>query len=110
MAKKAETKITPGRIALAVLLFPLLVVYGVVVLVRDLFRVAGRIQGAAAGLSPSLRCPNGHENAVTGRFECGTCRASYHGWVGRCGVCGAGAGWLPCEICGVGIPLPWERR
>src|SRR5437764_525711 len=100
-------KLSRWRIALTILLSPLAAVYGVLVLVRALLGGARRLRGARHALAATLVCPNGHANATTGRWECAVCKATYLGWVGRCTLCGAGAGWTPCRSCGVGIRLPW---
>jgi hypothetical protein len=98
------------RLFLGLLLSPLLAVYGLVTLVRGVGALVGRLLGAQHALATTLHCPNGHVNPTTGRFECAHCHATYHGWVGRCALCGAGAGWIECERCGVGIRLPWVSR
>ena len=87
---------------------PFLAVYGLVLALRALVRLVRGARGFRLALAKELRCPNGHVNQTVGRFSCGVCHAEYHGWVGRCGVCGAPAGWFPCAECGVGIRLPWE--
>lgn len=93
----------------AVVLSPLAALYGIVVLVRGLVRAGHRLRGARRALDATILCPNGHTNQTTGRWECAHCRATYIGWVGRCTICGAGAGWTPCVTCGVGISFPWAR-
>lgn len=98
-----------GRILLLCLASPLLAVYGIVVLGRWLVGVARGARGARLALASNLTCPHGHVNATVGRWTCAHCHATYHGWVGRCEVCGAGAGWITCEVCAVGIVLPWVR-
>ncbi|MBI5536581.1 MAG: hypothetical protein HY898_27925 [Deltaproteobacteria bacterium] len=94
---------------LALLLSPLYAAYGAVVIVRAIVRLYRFCGRARVSLAREVHCQNGHPNATTGRWECASCRAQYHGWVGRCRVCGAGASWFPCSTCQVGIPLPWER-
>lgn len=98
-----------GRIVLLVLASPLLAVYGLVVLGRWVVGLAHGARGARLALASSLTCPHGHVNATVGRWACAHCHATYQGWVGRCEVCGASAGWIACEVCGVGITLPWVR-
>ena len=105
-----QRKLTPWRVALFVLLSPFAAAYGVVVLLRGALGVLRRVTGAKRALSSVLVCPNGHANETTGRWECARCKATYLGWVGRCTLCGAGAGWMSCKVCGVGIPFPWSRR
>jgi len=93
-----------------VLLAPFFPVYGLAVLLLALVRLPFRARAFASGVvGRSLRCPNGHVNATSGRFVCGTCGATYLGWIGACDVCRAPAGWFPCDVCGVGIRLPWVR-
>lgn len=104
----------PGPSALrllgALLLSPLYAVYGLVLVARAVLGAGRAVGGARAALSSTLVCPNGHRNEAVGRWRCNACGATYHGWVGRCGLCGAGAGWFECDTCGVGIQLPWVRR
>lgn len=101
-------RLTPGQIARFILGAPFYLVYGLVTLVRGVRRAARRVRGAGLALAPTLRCSNGHPNDTAGRWTCASCHAVYHGWVGRCELCGAGAGWMTCEHCGVGIALPWR--
>jgi hypothetical protein len=92
------------------MLSPIYFLYGLFALVRAGLRLIPMALRARAAMRDSVSCPNGHPNAVAGRYACGRCRAVYHGWVGRCSVCGAGASWTPCRTCEVAIVLPWERR
>ena len=101
---------TTWRIAGVLLLCPLYVLYGAWVVLRAVTGLGRMIRGFQLSQTSTIRCPNGHPNSTRGRFECASCRATYHGWVGACGLCGVGAAWVPCTICGVSIPLPWERR
>jgi hypothetical protein len=101
---------TAGRLLLGVLLAPFFAAYGLVTLLRGAVELAARATRARRALATTLYCPNGHPNPTTGRFACARCHAAYHGWVGRCALCGAGAGWIECERCGVGIRLPWVAR
>lgn len=101
---------TAWRLLLDLLLSPFYFAYGLVTLARGARGIVGRVTSARSALATTLRCPNGHPNPTTGRFACAHCHATYHGWVGRCALCGAGAGWIECERCGVGIPLPWVPR
>ena len=103
-----QTKTLGNHAILLVLLSPFFFLYGLYILWSAGAWVVRALSGARRALSETIHCSNGHPNATIGRFECAVCRASYHGWVGRCGVCGAGAGWMPCSTCGVGISLPWE--
>lgn len=100
---------SPLRLLGFVVLSPFYVVYGAWLLVRALLGLGRAVKGAGAALSPTLVCPNGHRSAAVGRWRCAMCGSIYHGWVGRCGVCGAGAGRTSCDVCGVGIRLPWVR-
>jgi hypothetical protein len=109
MARDGNNKLTFGRIALLCILAPLYALYGCIAALRALPRLARRLRGLQVGLADEVRCPNGHPNPTTGRFNCASCRAEYHGWIGRCALCRAPAGWTPCETCGVAIRLPWAR-
>lgn len=103
-------KWTKGRLALVAIAAPILALYGFIVIVRWVRSVLRRLRGMRAGLSSTIRCPHGHESPTVGRYSCGACGSTYHGWIGRCPTCGAGAGWTACQRCGVSISLPWERR
>jgi hypothetical protein len=92
-----------------VVLAPLYAVYGVFVVVRALVRAMGWINHVSAGLEADVHCMHGHPNPTVGRWVCGSCRATYDGWVGRCPICGSGASYIACRTCGVSVPLPWER-
>lgn len=107
---KKPSKLTLARVLLTILLSPLAALYGLVVLLRGVRRGVRRLTGAGRALSSTLVCQNGHRNSTTGRWECGRCKATYLGWVGRCPLCRAGAGWMPCRVCGVGISFPWVAR
>lgn len=99
-----------GRILLLFLASPLLAIHGLLVLGRWVVGLVHGVHGAQIALALNLNCPHGHSNATIGRWTCAHCHATYLGWVGRCEICGAGAGWIACEVCGVGIVLPWVRR
>lgn len=90
--------------------FPLFTLYGIWRVLRWGFGLIGAVIRMRRALDRVIRCPSGHANAVVGRWECASCRAVYHGWVGRCPLCGAGAAWISCSTCGVSVRLPWERR
>jgi hypothetical protein len=99
----------PSPLVLFLLALPFQAAYGLLVLIGALVRLPGRLRALSAALGDELICPNGHANRATGRFECASCHAVYHGWIGKCGHCGAPAGWTPCGTCGVAVALPWER-
>lgn len=103
-AKPSPTK----SLAIFTFGFPFFVVRGLFALVRGVARGRRTVGALRAGLAPTIHCPNGHSNPVTGRWECASCKGVYIGWVGRCSVCGAGASWFSCENCGVSIRTPWE--
>ena len=103
-------RLTAWRLLLNIVLSPFFAAYGLVTLARGAWGLVGQVARARSALATTLRCPNGHPNPTAGRFACAHCHATYHGWVGRCALCGAGAGWIECEQCGVGIRLPWVPR
>lgn len=88
--------------------FPFFALWGVVVLVRGSLGLGRRALGARYALSETFPCPHGHPNPSRGRFRCASCRGVYLGWIGRCEVCGAAAGYADCVRCGVTIRLPWR--
>jgi hypothetical protein len=92
------------------ILSPFFAGYGALVVLRSALRLLRGTNAARLSLRNELQCPHGHGNAVVGRWRCSSCGAQFHGWVGRCEVCGAGAAWFPCSTCGVGIRLPSENR
>ena len=91
-----------GRVALALLALPFYFFYGLVVLCRLLHPIGW-------ALRRNVRCSRRHENPLSDRFLCARCRGTYHGWVGRCPLCGAGADLMTCSRCGLSIRLPWGR-
>jgi hypothetical protein len=88
---------------------PLFVAIGLWTVLASLVQIPRRVRALRSAVANELRCPNQHSNAVSGRWECASCKAVYLGWVGKCALCGAGASWFSCGSCGVSIPLPWER-
>ena len=102
--------LTFGRILLFVVGMPFFLVHGIVLLFRGARSSVHRVHAARAALGSTLVCQNGHENGTVGRWSCSACGATYHGWVGRCALCGAPAGRIDCATCGVGIALPWSHR
>ncbi len=98
------------RVLGAVLLSPFYAVYGVVLILRGILGIGRSVRGVEASLSSTLVCPNGHRSQAVGRWRCAACGGVYHGWVGRCRACGAGAGMTSCDACGVSIRLPWVSR
>lgn len=64
------------------------------------------LQDARRLLADNLSCASClHPNSLSGRWSCTSCGAVYHGFVGECAICGAGAVFFPCERCGVSIRL-----
>ena len=92
------------------ILSPFFAAYGAYVSLRAALGLLRGGNSARLALRNELRCQHGHANPVIGRWRCASCSAHFHGWVGRCPICGAGAAWFPCSTCGVGIRLPWEHR
>ncbi len=104
-----DHRFAPENLIALALLSPLYALYGLYLVVRSMVRAWRKAKGLRQAVASEIRCPNGHPNPTVGRFECASCKAVYHGWVGRCAMCGAGAAWIPCDVCGVAIALPWER-
>ena len=105
---KQQPPFSLGSLLALLLLSPLYALYGLVTLVRGLFAPSRFLRRTRSASASEIRCPNGHANSANGRFDCASCHATYHGWIGRCALCGAGAGWFPCGTCGVGVRLPWS--
>lgn len=95
------------RLYVSLLLSPLYASYGAFVIARAAYAAARRLVRLRHVFRRSLTCPQGHVVPVAGRFACTTCRAESHGWIGSCGLCGAGAELTRCPTCGVGVALPW---
>ncbi len=98
------------RLLGALVFSPFYAAYGLVMIVRAILGLGRSATGARAALSTTIHCPNGHPSQAIGRWRCAACGGVYHGWVGRCSMCGLGAGSMSCERCGVSICLPWARR
>ena len=98
------------RAAGALVASPFFAVVGLVVILAALMRTPRFVRRFVAVLRCTLSCPNGHPNAVLARWTCPSCGSTYHGWVGRCPICGAGALGFECDQCGVTVALPWEDR
>jgi len=100
----------PKDLIAVVIRIPIYVLVGFGVLTMVLFGIGKRIRKARYELADVIVCANCHHpNPVAGRWECGSCRAIYMGWVGGCPICGAGASWISCRQCGVSVVLPWTR-
>lgn len=69
-----------------------------------------RLPGALSARSATeLSCPAGHANTVLGRWTC-HCGATYLGHAfAPCPCCGAPAGWMKCETCGLALNSPWKN-
>lgn len=106
-SKPSRTRLLGHALRVAVG-FPFFAIYGLVIALRALTAPLRSARRLVAARADRLVCPNGHANDMRGRFACGRCGGEYHGWVGRCEVCGAGAGWTPCRVCGVAIRFPWR--
>jgi hypothetical protein len=75
---------------------------------RALFRIARWLAHRNARAKEILWCPRGHQVPVYGVYEC-ACGSFHEGWAfGRCRICGQGAGWTPCLVCG--LPVQDPRR
>lgn len=81
--------------------------YGVWLLLRGAGELIVRLTRLRHIARAALRCQQGHDVPVSGRFACASCRSEYFGWIGRCVHCGDGADMTRCPTCGVGVPLPW---
>lgn len=100
------------RWALRVAALPILAIYGLAVLVGGFIGLFSRARGQARLLGRALPCPScGTPNELHGRWRCRApgCGATYHGFVGRCRMCGSSASFFPCRECGVSIPLGGQR-
>ena len=102
----------------------LLLIKGVVLLVKVPFYAgygAWRLLAGLAGvtrqllwsrrlLEETLTCGScGERNVLHGRWQCAACSGVYHGFVGECPLCGAGAAFFPCGRCQVSLPLGPRR-
>lgn len=67
------------------------------------------VRSVVQAAAPRTRCPRGHPVEQYGRFRCGDCGAVSEGWVWRCRVCGAAAGWTSCR-CGLAVRNPLMRE
>lgn len=107
----AKTEKRPLWITLFVglILLPFFAIYGAFALLLGAKNVGRWFRGLAAGLGSTIYCRLGHANPTRGRFVCSSCHAEYLGFIGRCSICGAGAGWTPCVRCRTAMRLPWER-
>lgn len=98
------------RVAVWLVLAPLLAMVGAYVVAASLPRTARWLRRLPSYWADSLACPSGHPNAVAARWECSDCHGQYLGWVGKCSVCGStDVDWFPCEICELAVKLPWRR-
>jgi|SRR5579883_1810218 len=80
--------------------------YGAWRVVAGLVGVAQAVGRTRRLLSTTLPCTSCHSrNALHGRWSCANCSGVYHGFVGSCSLCGAGAHHFDCERCGASIPL-----
>ena len=80
--------------------------YGLYVVVGGLSGLLAEASASARLLRRALPCPScGAANALHGRFECRSCSAVFHGFVGECPLCGAGARFFPCSECGVSVAV-----
>lgn len=97
----------PWRILLTLLAAPWILLAGAA---RLALRAAGLPRRLRAMASDSIRCPDGHANPLMQRWSC-RCGAAYLGHAfGPCPICGAVAGWIRCERCGLAIRSPWKDR
>ena len=95
------------RILVALLALPWTLLTGAVRLAARLAKLPRLVRAKNAD---HVVCPDGHPNAVMGRWAC-KCGANYLGHAfGPCPVCGAPAGWLRCETCGLAIRSPWKEN
>ncbi|MEO5927532.1 MAG: hypothetical protein ABIP96_02575 [Patescibacteria group bacterium] len=89
---------------------PLYVTYGLFVLLRAMYRTTSLVVRSLSIFRTSIRCAQGHEVPVVGRFHCGSCKTDYLGSLIRCRTCGEGAELTTCPVCRTGVRLPWEGR
>lgn len=94
------------NMTLVILRAPFYAAYACYRLFVGLLSLPRRLIVARRLLAKSLPCGScHHQNRLDGRWSCSYCGAIYHGFVGECGLCGAGASFFPCESCGIAIPL-----
>lgn len=104
-----KQKVRGVRLVVVILLWPVFALWGALILLTLPLRILGWLLSALAAMRRTITCPQGHPNPTVGRFVCSRCKAEYLGWIGRCAVCGAGAGWTPCVVCASGVRFPWVR-
>lgn len=78
---------------------------GVVILLWTVRVLLVKFARTRAALTPVMRCPRGHEVHAYGVFHCGACGMTTESWVWKC-PCGAWAGHVECEECGLSIRNP----
>lgn len=79
---------------------------GLVVLSVWVVRVGRDIVRLRRAIQPTTKCPAGHEVSQFGQWTCSNCGALSNGWVWKCTLCGAEAGWTPCAACGLAVRNP----
>jgi hypothetical protein len=84
-------------------------IVGLAIFAVAIWRTFKFLRRLVAALSPATRCPHGHRVEQYGRWRCG-CRAVTDGWSWRCRICGAFAGWVACDACGISVSNPLLRR
>ena len=100
------------RLAVASAYVALAWIAGLACIAVGIYRVGCFLIRLRAALRPTIRCPEGHETSVYGRWRCGSCRALFDGWAFRCPVCGPNgwAGHVTCEQCGLTATSPLVRE
>lgn len=80
-------------------------IVGLVVVLWFVSRSLVKLSRTRAALAPVMRCPRGHEMHSHGVFHCAACGMTTESWVWRC-PCGAWAGHIECDECGLSIKNP----
>lgn len=98
-----------GIVVKAAFLAPLFATYGAWRILVGAVLFVRRVIWMIRLSGPVLTCGScGESNALHGRWICGACGSTYHGFVARC-PCGAGAAYFSCRRCGVSLPLGPRR-
>ncbi len=110
MSKKSHVASLSLKVLGLAVRIPLYALYGAGRMVVGLVRLPSRVQQTTRVLSGTLPCPAcSTETSLSGRWTCGTCAATWVGWVGECPL-GHRASFFPCVRCGASIVLYGGHR